>query len=169
MFRRINKLVHVSRERLLSLVMLPAFFLATLPHTACICGYGHRESRCNASACCTIKQGKLTDVSCGCPCCQSKHGKACCCKAKPAASGCEKCPPSGLAAKNGNCCQPIVEAFAPAKGVEKVSLVSPLDVATGVLLPAVADAEPSLLLRRALDHHGPPPLDVVIVYLHLTI
>jgi hypothetical protein len=53
--------------------------------------------------------------------------------------------------------------------VEKVSLVSPLDVATGVLLPAVADAEPSLLLRRALDHHGPPPLDVVIVYLHLTI
>jgi hypothetical protein len=169
MFRRINKLVHASRETLLSLVMLPAFFLATLPHTACICGDGHRESRCNASACCAIKQGKSTDVSCGCPCCQSHSGKACCCKAKPAASGCEKCPPPGLAAKNGNCCQPIIETPAPAKSVEEVSVPSPLDVAIGDLTSRLADISPSLLVRRPLDHHGPPPLDVVIVYLHLTI
>jgi hypothetical protein len=169
MFRRINKLVHASRERLLSLVMLPAFFLATLPHTACICGDGHREGRCNASACCAIKAGKPIGACCGCPCCQSKSAKSCCCKSKPAASGCEKCPLPGLAAKNGNCCQPIIETPAPAKGVEKVSPISPLDVATGVLLPAFTDAEPSLLVRRPLDHHGPPQLDVVIVYLHLTI
>ncbi|HEX5104011.1 MAG TPA: hypothetical protein VFV87_09390 [Pirellulaceae bacterium] len=169
MFGRFRKLAARSRQRLLSLVMLPAFFLATLPHTACICGDGHRVARCNAVACCAIKAGKSTGVSCGCPCCQSHSGKPCCCKAKQAKPACDKCPLPGLAAKTGNCCQPVIEAPAPAKSVEKVSPVSPLDVAIGGLPPTFADAAPGLLARRVLDHHGPPPVDVVIVYLHLTI
>ena len=169
MFRLVRKLVRPHRERFLALVMLPAFFLATLPNTACICGDGHREARCNAAACCAIKQGKSTGVCCGCPCCQMKSGKpCCCCKAKR--SGIEPrkdCPP-GLVAKTGNCCRPIVESPAPAQGIEKISLPSTFDVVISELSPTVADAGQFRLARRTLDYHG-PPLDAVVVYLHLTI
>lgn len=172
MFRRVRKLVWPHHERLLALVMLPAFFLATLPHTACICGDGHREAHCNVAACRAINEGNTTGVCCGCACCQTKSGKPCCCckaKAKQCRQESDKLPAPGLAAKTGNCCQPIIEAPAPAKGVEKVSISSQLSVVGVLPLPTISEAQPFRLNRLTLDYHGPPPRDAVIVFQHLTI
>ena len=171
MFRLVKKLVRPHRERLLALVMLPAFFLATLPHSSCICGDGHRESNCNAAVCLAIKQGKSTGVSCGCACCQTNGGKSCCrkAKAKQGRQESDQLPAPGLAAQSGNCCQPIIEAPTPAKGVEKVSIISQLSVVGLLPLPTNFEARPFRLNRLALDYHGPPPRDAVIVFQHLTI
>ncbi len=171
MLRHVLKLVWPHRERFLSLVMLPAFFLATLPHAACICGDGHHEANCNAAACRAIKQGKSSGVSCGCPCCQMQSGKPyCCCKAKQQRDGSpDRAPAPGLATHTGNCCHPIVESPFPAQGIEKISLPSQFDVVVNELSPTIVDAGQFRLAQRALDFHGPPPLDAVVVYLHLTI
>ena len=172
MMRRVRKLVWPHHERLLALVMLPAFFLATLPHTFCVCGDGHREVRCNAAACLAIKQGDATGVCCGCTCCPSgKSGKSCCSRqAKLARSGSKQCPLHGWSAKHGNCCTPTVDTPAPLRGVVKISHAPQLDLALGeIQSPILADAAPPRIARRALDYHGPPPLDAVIVFLRLTI
>src|SRR5438874_13838811 len=89
MFRRAKKLVYASRERILSLVLLPAFFLGTLPHTACICADGHREAFCRATTCRFLAQRSNTDACGQCSCCKGS-GSACdkrsCCQAKHSTS-----------------------------------------------------------------------------------
>src|SRR5947207_3563752 len=125
MFRKAKKLVVASRERILSLVMLPAFFLATLPHTACICADGHREEFCRATAC-----RFLGAKTCGeCSCCQESAAacqKSSCCHAKHSQpdSSKSKTPTTGLTAKTGSCCNPIVEAPGPAVTAGKGQLPS---------------------------------------------
>jgi hypothetical protein len=170
MFRLLKRVVRSHRERLLSLVMLPAFLLTTLPNAACICGDGHREAHCNVTACRAVMEGNTTGVSCGCACCQTKSGEpGGCCKAKQSGNEPRKDFPPGLAAKTGNCCLPIVESPAPAQGIEKISLPFQFDVVVSEVLPTIVDAGQFHLARRTLDFHGPPPLDAVVVYLHLTI
>ena len=172
MVRKIRKLVWRHRERFLSLVMLPAFVFATLPHTACICADGHREEFCKAALCAAINSGSSTTACCGCRCCKS-HGapnRSCC---QPA--GCEPTkgtpsPVSGLTAKNGSCCHPFIEAPAPAIAPAQADFGSHQALIAAVDLPAVFVGEDGL--QPTLDHNAfstPPPLDAVIVFLHLTI
>lgn len=171
MVRRIRKLVWPHRERLLSLVMLPAFFLGTLPHTACICADGHREPFCRAAAC--TASGSSRTACCGCSCCKdrgSHEGRSCCQGKSCQPTNGSSTPASGLAAKTGSCCQPIVEAPAPAAKTSKVELDKHLVlVATIESFSSLAAANE---VRPALERSSfstPPPLDAVIVFLHLTI
>jgi hypothetical protein len=77
---------------------------------------------------------------------------------------------NGLAAKTNSCCQPIIEAPAPTSKASKIELVDQL--------PTIAAIAPLPLLLPAFEvcssidriHTAtPPPLDAVIVFLHLTI
>ena len=172
MIRSIRKIVRLHQERLLALVMLPAFFLATLPHTACICGDGHREAHCNAAACCAFNHGKTVTSCCGCACCKTKgDGRTgCCgkCKNKPAAPPEESQP--GVAAKTGGCCHPYLEAPSPTAVVKKQVFTSQLDVVISPVSSQTFTVGSSIsVVRLPFDYHGPPPRDAVIVFQHLTI
>ena len=174
MLSRLYRLiVACRRSRAFAAVLVPAFLLATLPHSACICADGHKEPSCNVSACCAIAQGKGDGVCCGCSCCkQNSDGtRSCCCQSKHAPAGPAKNPVSGLNAKTGSCCHPIVEAPVPAAGAKKSELPSQKNLVLRALptLPFIS-VLPAQSTTRPLDnHHGPPPLDAVIVFLHLTI
>jgi hypothetical protein len=161
------------RSRAFAAILVPAFLLATLPHAACICADGHKEPSCNAAACTALAHGKDTGVCCGCSCCKpGDDGKLrACCKSKHRPAEPAKAPESGLSAKTGSCCHPIVEAPAPTVNAKKGELPSQKNLVFRALptLPFI-----SVLLTRSTNspldnHHGPPPLDAVIVFLHLTI
>src|SRR5687767_4022149 len=110
MWRLIRKLVWPHRERLLAVVVLPSFLLATLPRTTCICGDGHREPNCNMPACLAAREGHATGGGCGCACCQAEASKPCCRKVKQCREESDQFPETGWAAKTSNCCQPIIES-----------------------------------------------------------
>ena len=173
MVRTIKKLVWPHRERILSLVMLPAFLLGTLPHTACICADGHREPCCRAGACMSSASTSSRTACCGCSCCKdrsSPEGQACCSGKSCCAGKHSSKPVDGLAAKTGSCCHPFVEAPAPAAKTSKVELDKQLPLlATIESFSSLAAANE---VRPALERNSfsaPPPLDAVIVFLHLTI
>ena len=174
MFARWYKLIAACRRsRAFTAILVPAFLLATLPHAACICADGHKEPNCNAAACFAIAHGKEAGVCCGCSCCKpSSDGKPrSCCQSKHRPAGPDQKPISGLAAKTGPCCNPILEAPAPAVGAKASELPAQKSLLSAAL-PAshFTSALPAHLATRPLDNrHGPPPLDAVIVYLHLTI
>jgi hypothetical protein len=167
MFRRVTNLARVYRERVFSLALVLVFLLGTLPHTACICADGHREEHCQALACRNLatRQAKMQK----CSCCRDKVGGATepsCCLAK------ESQVEFGvdLIKAAGSCCNPIVEAPAPMAAAGKV------DAASKSLVISVIETSSMFyladLVRPAVElsyRSTPPPLDVVIVYLHLSI
>lgn len=174
MFARLYKLIVVCRRsRAFAAILVPAFLLATLPHAACICADGHKEPSCNLSACCAIAQGKGNGVCCGCSCCKpdSDGTPRSCCQSEHRPAEPAKNPASGLNAKTGSCCHPIIEAPAPAAGAKKGELLPQKNLVFEALptLPYIS-VLPARSTTRPLDnHHGPPPLDAVIVFRHLTI
>jgi hypothetical protein len=167
MLRRFRKLVWPHRERLLSLVLLPAFVLGTLPQTACICADGHRELSCKAAVCRALAEGSTTAECCGCDCCQQVCGqeqKSCCAKQVVAARQTlfeVTAPPS-------TCCNPIIEIPAPANAIAKA------EVSLKFEWNALARVVPTLELAgictgfHLFDFKG-PPLDLVIEFNRLTI
>ena len=164
MFHRFSSLIRFHSKGILSLALLPAFLYGTLPHTACICADGHREDHCRALA--APRCDKTPAANTQCSCCKARRDDARnCCQAKENKTH----QRTGLIAA-GTCCHPIVEAPAPL-----VPSVKADAVAKSTLLPAFAPiAEPwfaaSYRPLRHSDHLAtPPPLDVVIVYLRLTI
>lgn len=172
MIRQIRKFVRSQRERVLSLVVLPAFILASLPQSACICAGGHRELHCNPAACRAISHGPLTGIACGCSCCpsQSKSYPRSCCQAKDAPHQPAHGPLGGISATTSGCCQPIIAAAPNALPVEKHALAAESDLAAGLAAPlAVIDEAPFQLAGIDRARHGPPPRDAVILFLHLTI
>jgi hypothetical protein len=156
MFRRVRNLVRAHRERLLALVMLPAFVWATLPHAACICLAGHCKTICNTA---------------GCACCQpASSTSSCCCRAEsPENAPVQSSGPALAAAPAGHCCHPILQSPPPAKPVEKLTLPSQWDHVFSFELLGSAGVEQHHTAQRGPDDHGPPPLDAVIVFVHLTI
>ena len=172
MVRLVKKLVRSNGERILSLVVLPAFFLATLPQVACICADGQRRPHCNLMACCAAKAAKRSSGSCGCSCCKVSPGEShSCCKAKQK-QPVEQSPDTFpiLFAKTGGCCNPYLEAAAPAVLVDKVTASAQPDIATTCAVTQVlSELNSAYVVNRAFDYHGPPPRDAVIVYQHLTI
>lgn len=175
MFARWYRLVAACRRsRAFAALLVPAFLLATLPHSVCICGDGHKELSCNSAACCAIAQGRADGICCGCPCCKPNSDgvpRKCCCRAKRGPVNTSKKPASGWSAKTGSCCHPIVQAPAPAVGAKKGELPSQKSLVLNTLpTPQFTSAVPVRSIIRPLDnHHGPRPLDAVIVFQHFTI
>lgn len=173
MFRSIRKFVWPHRERLLALVMLPAFFLASLPHTACICADGHREPFCQASACHARNSGSSATACCGCSCCQVRGAaqpRSCCLQKSSEPTGNKAAPAHGLRAKTGPCCQPFVAAPAPAIKSSKAEQPSrEAFVATAELLHLPLYIPMGCPAIELLHSSAPPPLDAVIVFQRLTI
>jgi len=176
MLRQLRKLVRSQRQRIVSAALLPALFLATLPHFACICGDGHRETICNSSACCALnssaccalKEGDAARVRCSC--CKTKLAvQRSCCLSKHGATDSVTAPVPGIGAMKGNCCHPIIESPAPALSAKRVAPESHLHLATVALPTFVSDETASNLSGSVFDFHGPPPRDVVIVFERLTI
>ena len=162
MIRRLRKWLRGHSERLLAAVLLPAFFLGTLPQTACICADGHREAACPAMARGKARSGSAT-------CCPSREQTRSCCQAK-SCCGSRPASTTGIVARTTSCCHPVVESPAPAVTAKKTDAPAPSKIAATIdpissLVPLV-DVRPALV---AANYATPPPLDAVIVYLHLTI
>jgi len=172
MFRSIRKIVWTHRERLLAAVMLPAFFLASQPHNACLCADGHREPFCQAALCRAHALGVKSAACCGCSCCQL-HGatqrRSCCQKAARDGAESSTAAAHGLSARASTCCQPIIEAPAPAIKSNKVERPShPHRIA--FVEPLVDALDVAARFDVHVAHSStPPPLDAVIVFHRLTI
>lgn len=154
--------LHVSRRGLFSLALLPAFLYGTLPHTACICADGHREEHCRVLS--RRESAAKFGAKTHCSCCQVRQGERSCCQTNKHPSK----PQSGLIFA-GTCCQPIVESPAPLAPSAKVQ--SPNKSALLTALAPTVEYWSAVSSRITPGHplSTQPPLDVVIVYLHLTI
>lgn len=173
LFRGAKMLTRTYREKILSLVMLPAFFLATLPHTACICADGHREPSCQAAVCRSLAKGSSMTACCGCTCCShrgSNEPRSCCQAKQKQQSSSDHHPISGSAVAAKGCCKPFVESPAPAAVAAKGKLVSELTLAAVALTPTTMLSASELWPTFERPQQAmPPPLDAVIVFQHLTI
>ena len=157
MFRSVSKLAKTYARRFVSLVLLPALMLGTLPQTACLCADGHVELACR-----TLAARSVAQVCNGCSHCQhSGQQVRSCCQAHT--------QQLGLAACGTNCCHPLTVAPAPA------ALAGKVKVETQQVLAAIPEAVPDAMLAGKLTpavctlDFIPPPLDAVIVFLRLTI
>ncbi len=175
MFGRFYNLIAVCRRsRAFAAILVPAFLLTTLPHWVCICADGHKEPSCDPAACYAIAKGEGDGVCCGCSCCKPNNDRtphSCCCQSKHRPAEPAQKPASGWNVKTGLCCTPIVEVPAPTAGAKKSELPSQKNLVVGAVptLPFTSFSPVRSTTRPLDDHHGPPPLDAVIVYLHLTI
>src|SRR6185503_1764666 len=114
MFRTLSNLAATYRQKFASLVLLPAFFFGTLPHTACVCSNGQRASFCPAVAGAFLGQAQ---GAAGCDCCKNRtpnERRSCCPATRRQSTTPASEPISGLVAKAGSCCHPFVEIPAPA-------------------------------------------------------
>jgi hypothetical protein len=170
-FRRASRLMRAYRERILSLVLLPAFVLGTLPHPACICADGHREPICQASLHSAANRGILATACCGCSACKQRSSNQVrnCCRGQEQATNPPEHKP-GLAARDCGCCHPYLESGAPAVAASKVTIRS-----WSELSAVVNPATPPLPVRttrltfRRISWSGPPPVDAAVVFQRLTI
>jgi hypothetical protein len=159
MIRTAKKLVLASREKIVSLVLLPAFFLSALPQTACICADGHREAACPALR-------RHTSESAG-GCCQTRMSRErSCCKNKATqlAASCY------IAVHAGSCCHLVIDGPTPA------TVAKPGGGGEQWMLIAACPAEPVFSSAAELwptaspaFDSTPPPRDVVIELTRLTI
>jgi hypothetical protein len=173
MFRGMKRLVRAYRERVISLVLLPAFFLAAMPHSACICGDGHRELFCSPGHCraCLSRSGDT--AAGGHSCCQghvSCEARTCCGTKHDEKTPAGDTSSTSVIAKHGCCCKGVVEVPAPAAVSKKSDLAGPTAF-VAIVEPATAFVSANELWPsfERISHSTPPPLDAVIVFLHLTI
>ena len=111
-FRVLKKFVSAC-ERILSLVLLPAFFLGTLPQAGCICADGHRELFCKAAGLVLLPGGSSPSACSGRSCCQDhrKHiFRGCCAAQHSQQTPSQQGPISGIATAQGSCCHLLIEA-----------------------------------------------------------
>jgi|SRR4051812_33936113 hypothetical protein len=167
MLRNLRYRARVFGQRLFSLVLIPAFLCGTLPHTACICADGHREQQCRAIGRPIALPHGSSAAKCHCCSSHTTSGPAtiACCHSTTG----ESQSASSLTAGK-SCCQPIVEG--PASAIPAAKRDASLQTKC-LALAIAADGIPpaaSVSFSRPTSHpSGPPPLDAVIVYLHLTI
>jgi hypothetical protein len=166
MLRKLRYQARFNRQRLISLVLIPAFSAGTLPHTACICADGHREEHCRAIQPLVVPHGTSAAK---CNCCSSRSTAGAAGNVSCHGRGLQVASPSALTIGK-SCCQPIIEGPASAIPVSKT------DVHLGAKCVGLAFTQDSTLpgasisfSRPAAHPGGPPPLDAIIVYLHLTI
>jgi hypothetical protein len=120
-----------------------------------------------------LASGPSSTACCGCSCCKGRGtqgGKSCCAGKSCCTEKHDSAPVDGVGAKNDPCCKPIIEAPAPAATASKIELDSHLSLVATVepfsSLASVNEARPAL---ERNSFSTPPPLDAVIVFLHLTI
>jgi len=163
MISRLSSQLRLTRQALLSLALLPVFLWGTLPHIACICADGHREEHCRALS--GQVRALRSATSTKCSCCQSRNGARSCCQTAKH----ERQSPTNLIA-SGSCCHPIVESPAPLVLTGKIQPPTKATLVAAIAPLAEFDTAPTNhALRQWHRLSTPPPLDVVIVYLHLTI
>jgi hypothetical protein len=166
MLRRLRKLSFVHGKWLVSLVLLPAFVLGTLPQIACIC------SATDGELTCPTKPRGVGEVRCsalpGSSCCQrsAARNEPSCCQPKQAG----QLPSPQPLASCGGCCYQVIAPPTPAAIHEKPGALK--SQAIGFV---IAELPPPSLLAVAQARllpgarHAPPPLDLVIVLRRLTI
>ena len=169
MFRGTIKLLRRYRENMLSLVLLPAIVLGTMPHSTCICSDGHREPACRGLACLTFRTNATHR---GCSHCKNSEAveQRSCCRAKQAQSvpGSEQLP--GPTVNGGSCCHFFVENPLPATITAKGNAVQHYDLVAFIATAHGRDLAGQVRPACDLIHQtGPPPLDAVVVYQRLTI
>jgi hypothetical protein len=168
-----NLIDQCRRSRAFAAMLVPAFLCATLPHSACFCADGRKETTCNAAVCCRIAAGENTSgPGCGCSCCQPFNGQQprTCCLAETQIEP-SKDSDSPRNARSVPCCKPVVQAPTPVARGKMEAPPTHKDL-TWEFLPAlhfVSNVPASPSIRPLDDYHGPPPLDAVILFLHLTI
>jgi hypothetical protein len=173
MLRRLRKLALVHGKRLVSLVLLPAFLLGTLPQIACICSAAEGQAAGGQPACPTKPRGeretRCSALATGDNCCQPSATpvEPSCCQPKQAAN--QLSSPEPLA-RCGGCCHQVIAPPAPAQTQKKSGALKPQAVDFVIVeLPwpsVLADAQGRFTLGV---EHAPPPLDLVVVLRRLTI
>lgn len=174
MLSRLYKLIAgCRRSPAFTALLVPALVLATLPHTACVCADGHQEPICNVWACCAANEAQAKGSPCGCSCCKQEDGETprACCQSKHRLTKSGQQPPAGVAAKQTHCCQPIAAAPVPVASTKPSDLPAHSSLVSVVphVLSLAAFVSRQVWAQPPDNHHGPPPLDAVILYLHLTI
>lgn len=165
MLRAMRKFAGRYRERVLSLVMLPVFFLSAFPQAVCICADGHRELFCTAVAPATLTINPKASC-CTCSCCgaaQTSNRKSCCEGGQTASSE------AGWLSLKRPCCKLVCEVPAPAAKPNTNSLPTWQDVVVAASPEIVLPAAGCDAIQSLSRGNRPPPLDLSIVYLHLTI
>jgi hypothetical protein len=154
---RVLKIAKAYRARMISLVMLPAFFFGSLPQTACICAGGHREPRCQAMACGVHRHAS-----------SEGNDKRSCCQGKVTSGG--STAENAVAACATCCCNPIAAPPPPTAEARKLERFAKLAFKSIVSVAPSHVAAHSFAadVLRAKEHVS-PPVDRVIVLLHLTI
>ena len=153
------------QARVMALLLVPAIILGTTPRNACACADGHLEFSCNARTC------SAKDQQGRCCCAKTNVGKSCCAtkKVTNSRSGCADS--TGLQIKSQSCCCTPVLIASPAITLAKESPAvenSTTNFVATAMLPC--EMWPTLVQRNSFAcNHAPPPVDRVIVFLHLTI
>jgi len=162
MLHRAVKLVVANREKLVSLVLLPAFFLGSLPQTACICADGHREASCPM-----LRQQQAESAR---SCCQKSASapKSCC---KNGSSKTNQLPSKcQVAAQGRSCCHPVIEAPAAAAAAKRSEVDNqPLQLTVSASASSFVVAAELWPTTIPTIDSTPPPRDVVIELSRLTI
>jgi hypothetical protein len=163
----------VHGKRLVSLVLLPAFFLGTVPQVTCICSAADGQAAGGHPSCPTKPRGeretRCSDSPTGGSCCQhsAKPVEPSCCQPKQAVGPVSSPEPL---ASCGGCCHQVIAPPAPAQTQEKSGAPKPqaFDFIIAELPPpsVLANAQARFTLGA---RHAPPPLDLVIVLRRLTI
>lgn len=167
MLRMLKRRAMAFGERLVALVMLPAFLLGTLPQTVCICAAGEGPSACPTN-CCGERDARCAPVASGGHCCSPKAGSAepSCCRPQQLAENAAHDSEQTC----GACCHQILAPPSPAIGGNESSTKSGqawglvIDVWPLPFTPAAAQKFSARNSASVL-----PPLDLVILLRRLTI
>lgn len=157
----------VQGERLVSLVLLPAFLLATLPQAACVCSAADGASAC-PTKCCGEEDTRCAPLPTGAGCCRmlaTRAERSFCRPKQPlerqALDPSESC---------GECCHQVLVPPSPAASARDFGANQgfALDFVIDALPLPVAPAIAQTFFARDWSSEI-PPLDLVIVLRRLTI
>lgn len=159
--------------RAIALLLVPAVLLGGVPQSLCLCAEGGTARACASPGCCQRRSGGASSSGCHCACCAAIRGqpRSCCAGRGVARASHGRIPlPAGLHAAQvgGTCCRQQVASPAPA-AVEKNSTWTSAATASCGDVPLLADFQHGFLSARSDGSLHLPPLDRVILFLHLTI
>jgi hypothetical protein len=173
MLGEMTTMTRAWRKRLAALALAPLVFLGTLPHSACHCDRGPHEAFCRVAPSGSKNAAAPAATR---ACCLARRAKSRRLDA-PAEGGGQLPPRSGCGAPRatapwGACCGKAWEPALPATLSDSTKITGGFDglaLAPVKLGIAVALADRCAFHLRHFPRATPPPLDAVIVYLHLTI
>jgi hypothetical protein len=171
MLGKLTRVTRACRKRLAALALAALVFLGTLPHSACLCASDPRNAFCRSA---TSGREIARENPAPRACCLARRARRL--QARPEAGGqVQQLAGYGqprVTAPSGACCGKVWEPALPATAAEATKATKggdwlPLTSFKSGVAVAPADrfgSNSGYSLRAT-----PPPLDAVIVYLHLTI